>query len=368
MDAVNPFDPAEIAVVVETGAPSGHHGAVAAFVTRNHHRELRDGRERLTADSELRWAARILPDEAGTWRRSWRSETSGGVALGAWHELRVGRAGVNSHGIARPRPSAAALGPRDQGQSNPDAGSPRSASFSGRYVAFDDGTPFVPIRENMAWPDARGTFAHEVWLDRLVAHGGNYRLPVPRRRRSPVTRDLAAAHELGNRASTQNATLSVDDPDGFRCGPLRSPGGREPAGAKNKGVPSQNPGFGFAPLAELVRGVDFPAQEFAVSEQQASHPGGRRLRALSLRGEAVALVWIDDVGHRWAAPDPEEVVAATLAHDALVPGRWRFAWYDTRTGARLGQGDRWVAQDGQITLAVPPFRRDVALRLDRRTR
>ena len=43
-----------------------------------------------------------------------------------------------------------------------------------RYLAFEDGSPYLAIGENMAWYDGRGTFAYDTWLERLAASGGTY--------------------------------------------------------------------------------------------------------------------------------------------------------------------------------------------------
>ncbi len=48
--------------------------------------------------------------------------------------------------------------------------SPRDA----RYLAYDDGTPYFAIGENVGWYDQRGTFAYDDWLDRLARQGATW--------------------------------------------------------------------------------------------------------------------------------------------------------------------------------------------------
>lgn len=152
----NPFDPDEIAVWGDFEAPSGARFTVPGFASRDYTRELLDGRESLTPAGELHWKIRFTPTEAGRW--SWRSrvESAEGDETSAWAALEVAEAAPDAHGFLR-----------------------RSADDE-RYLAFDDGTSFFALGENMAWYDERGTFAYDAWTERLADAGGNYiRLWMP---------------------------------------------------------------------------------------------------------------------------------------------------------------------------------------------
>ncbi len=152
VDQANPFDPAQADVQAEFRAPSGNVTRVAAFVTRDYTRQLVNGREQLTPAGDRYWQVRFTPSEQGDWR--WRPAVAG--QAGDWRRFTVGAPAVDSHGFLR---------------RNPD---------DSRYLQFDDGTPYFAIGENLAWYDARGTYAYDQWFDRLAAQGANYvRLWMP---------------------------------------------------------------------------------------------------------------------------------------------------------------------------------------------
>ena len=155
---LNPFDPGAVSVVVEFHAPDGTRSQTPAFVYQGYRQEqLPDGRERLTADGPRVWRVRYTPTRSGIWAWRWRETTVDGTRMGPWKPLLV-------------RPN------RD-----PDRhGFVRRSPHDDRYLAFDDGTPFVPIGENLAWYDGRGTFAYEDWMAKLAASGATYvRLWMP---------------------------------------------------------------------------------------------------------------------------------------------------------------------------------------------
>lgn len=152
----NPFDPHEIAVWGDFRAPSGAQITVPGFASRDYTRALIDGREALTPNGELAWKLRFTPSEEGRW--SWRSriETAAGSEMSEWQPLEVDPPADDAHGFLR-------RSPKDE-----------------RYLAFDDGTSYFAIGENMAWYDERGTYAYDVWSERLADAGGNFiRLWMP---------------------------------------------------------------------------------------------------------------------------------------------------------------------------------------------
>ncbi|MFQ5515578.1 MAG: DUF5060 domain-containing protein [Myxococcota bacterium] len=154
--AANPFDPSQIVVSGEFQSPSGVLKVVDGFVSREYARELRAGIERLTAVNGLHWKIRFTPDEPGEWSWRYRVVTSTGTQIGPWRALSVESAPEGVHGFVR-----------------------RSTSAP-HYLSFDDGSSFFAVGENMAWYDARGTFAYDDWLARIAAEGCNYvRLWMP---------------------------------------------------------------------------------------------------------------------------------------------------------------------------------------------
>ena len=150
----NPFDPARVDVTVTFEAPDGAAHSIPAFVAQDFERALVDGRERLTPVGDRHWRVRFRPpfgSPEGTWRWRWRALTPGGEQRSDWQSFTPKPADATaSHGLVR------------------------ASTSDSRYLVFEDGTPFFAIGENMAWYDARGTFAYDDWMDELAAHGGNY--------------------------------------------------------------------------------------------------------------------------------------------------------------------------------------------------
>ena len=157
--AANPFDPEQVDVVVEFQAPGGDVSRTPAFVYRSYtHEALESGAEHLEPAGELEWRVRFTPTTHGLWLWRWtRTASNSDSESGSWQPLRVGRnQDPTRHGFVRRSP------------------------HDDRYLAFEDGAPFFAVGENLSWADSRGTFAYELWLDRLAAEGANYvRLWMP---------------------------------------------------------------------------------------------------------------------------------------------------------------------------------------------
>ena len=153
-DIANPFDPAQIDVMVTFEGPDGTTYEMPAFVHQDYSRALVDGRERLTAVGERHWRVRFRPpfgSPEGAWRWRSRAVTAAGESTSEWHTITaVVDDAPTRHGIVR------------------------TSARDSRYLVFEDGSPFFAVGENMAWYDARGTAAYDAWLDALAANGGNY--------------------------------------------------------------------------------------------------------------------------------------------------------------------------------------------------
>jgi hypothetical protein len=97
---------------------------------------------------------RFTPETAGTWRWHWRVTTPAGTAVTAPTDLVV-------------TPAAG-------------RGFIRRSAHDARYLAFDDGSPYFAVGENLGWYDARGTYAYDSWLQRLADQRANFaRLWMP---------------------------------------------------------------------------------------------------------------------------------------------------------------------------------------------
>jgi hypothetical protein len=93
---------------------------------------------------------------------------------------------------------------------------------------------------------------------------------------------------------------------------------------------------------------------------------GRSLGVSALRGQSMALVWIKNSAHQYFVPAPDltPVQGAVLSLQGLADGAWTARWIDAYTGADLATGPVAVS-GGAVTIPVPTFARDVALRLER---
>jgi hypothetical protein len=159
--AGNPFDPAEIAVDVDFTGPDGAQYTLPAFVYQGFSRSLGDGddaREKLVAEGEPEWRVRFRPpfgSPPGTWTWRWRVKDADGERVG------------------EPATFEAVEDPSGRGLV-------RISAVNPRQLAFEDGTSYFAIGENMAWYDRRGTFAYDAWLAEAAAAGANYaRLWMP---------------------------------------------------------------------------------------------------------------------------------------------------------------------------------------------
>ncbi|MCA9770999.1 MAG: hypothetical protein KC466_01240, partial [Myxococcales bacterium] len=123
----------------------------------------------------------------------------------------------------------------------------------------------------------------------------------------------------------------------------------------------------FGAVATFVRGVAFDRESFAPGGAHAEAPD-HLLQALALRGERTALVWIKNVRHRWFPPetglDPSPIDGGVLSLDGLADGPWEAQWIDAYDGIPILSASA-LASDGALTLPIPEFSRDVALRLER---
>ena len=125
--------------------------------------------------------------------------------------------------------------------------------------------------------------------------------------------------------------------------------------------------FHFGPVARFTESIAFDTQGFEPIRPVAA-AAGRNLKAYALRGTSVVLAWVQNLDHQWLypplpGPDEAPVEAATLALTNLADGAWTARWIDTYTGFDVAT-EAVTVTGGAITLAVPTFARDVALRLE----
>jgi hypothetical protein len=152
----NPFDPAQIDVVVRFTGPGASTWDIPGFFGRAYERRLDNGAERLSPIDEGRWLARFTPPLAGRWQ--WTASVRVGTAVAV--TTATGEFACEADPASR--------------------GVLRRSTADPRYLAWEDGTAHVSIGENLCWYDARGTFAYDDWLTKLEAHHANWiRLWMP---------------------------------------------------------------------------------------------------------------------------------------------------------------------------------------------
>ena len=152
--AANPFDPAQIDVRGVFMGPDGSVREAIGFWYQDYERALEDGVEVRTPLGAPHFRVRFTPDRAGVWRWYWKVTTPAGEARSEVRRLRVGPS---------ERPGFLRRSRRDD-----------------RYLAYDDGSAYFAVGENLCWYDARGSYAYDAWLAALAEQGANWaRLWMP---------------------------------------------------------------------------------------------------------------------------------------------------------------------------------------------
>lgn len=127
--------------------------------------------------------------------------------------------------------------------------------------------------------------------------------------------------------------------------------------------------FHFGAVAAFVQDIAFDRQSF-VPETPEVVADGRNVYGLALVGSDFVLCWVKDADYQWfpggPAGAPVPVQGASLTVAGVADGNWLARWLDTRSGAELAV--EIVSPDsGTLSLPVPDFGADVALRLERQT-
>ena len=143
----NPFDPAQIDVHADFRSPQGRTVEVNGFLNQDFTRQQAGGYEHLTAASAPYWDIRFTPDAVGAWQ-----------ARVVAHD----RTGTVTRTMTFHVLPSSSLGFLRRSRRNP------------AVFAYDDGTPFFAIGENMAWGNGPGTFSYDTWLPALHQAGGNW--------------------------------------------------------------------------------------------------------------------------------------------------------------------------------------------------
>jgi Domain of unknown function (DUF5060) len=144
----NPFDPEQINIEALFTSPAGKQVQVNGFLDQPFTRKLQNNAEKIEAAGDRLWKIRFTPDAVGRWTYSVRATDRSGTASLPESHFEV---------VASQKP-----GFIRRSQQNP------------RGFAWDNGSAYFPIGENMCWGGGRGSFDYEDWLPELSKAGGNF--------------------------------------------------------------------------------------------------------------------------------------------------------------------------------------------------
>lgn len=146
-DFQNPFDPREIQVDGHCTGPDGRTVVMPAFLYQESRRRIAsDGREVTEPAGEPVWKLRFGPTAKGAWQIAIKARDRSGETASPPQRVEV--APSTGRGFIR-LPSG------------------------GEYFQYDDGTPFFPIGQNIAWAGKRGTYDFDDWIPRSGEAGMN---------------------------------------------------------------------------------------------------------------------------------------------------------------------------------------------------
>ncbi|RPI98507.1 MAG: DUF5060 domain-containing protein, partial [Chloroflexi bacterium] len=139
----NPYDPAEIDVTATFRSPNGSSVRVPGFFMQPYEDQCTPAdcpAEDLQPTGEPAWHVRFTPNEVGSWEYTIEARDAGGTETIQSDTFDV--TASDNPGFVR---------------------------TSGRYFAFDSGSAYFPVGENLGWSsdESGGIYAYERWLDRL---------------------------------------------------------------------------------------------------------------------------------------------------------------------------------------------------------
>ncbi len=160
----NPFDSHEVRARCWFRDPDGRGHVVDGFYYQGYTRTLENGREVLTASGVPQWRVRFTPTLVGRWTCKLSVDDHAGHHRSAPLTFQV-----------VPDRTQPGNGARRQSLTPPPIGNLRGfVRVRGTHFAFDDGTQYFPIGENLAWAGPSGTYSYDVWMRRLARDGANW--------------------------------------------------------------------------------------------------------------------------------------------------------------------------------------------------
>jgi len=148
----NPYDPNQIAIDAIISTPSGKTLRLPAFWMQPYERALLDGYEKLTPTGNPGWRLRFTPSEAGR------------------YEIKLD---VLVNGIPLINTANHAISVTPAASSNQRQGFVR-LSPDKKTLQTDDGRRLMLIGQNVCWPEGRGTYDYDRWLNTMADAGQNF--------------------------------------------------------------------------------------------------------------------------------------------------------------------------------------------------
>jgi len=142
----NPYDPADIRLDAEFEAPNGDLMTVAGFYYRDFTQAETNPDVLVAGDAS--WRVRFTPTQIGTWRYRVIVTNPQTTLTSEWASVDVTES--SRKGFIR------------VDERNP------------RYFAFDDGTPYFPVGQNIGWAVENPIANYTLWLDEMHAVGANF--------------------------------------------------------------------------------------------------------------------------------------------------------------------------------------------------
>jgi hypothetical protein len=123
----------------------------------------------------------------------------------------------------------------------------------------------------------------------------------------------------------------------------------------------------YRALARFLRGVDWLAgwKKLTISPPS---PDGPQPAVVGLRTDREVLGWVADPANSWynravKGYKPPEFKGISIGIDGLTPGTYQVTWWDTYAGKERTSSAQGTDARGSLRVAVPPFSRDVAVRI-----
>ncbi len=149
VDFDNPYDPDDIRVDAEFKAPDGTTRIVPAFWYREYALYGNEANQRLQPTDDWSWRVRFAPTEAGEWEYRATASADDVTLTGEWSTFTA--------------------------MESDNPGFVRIDLRNPRYFAFDNGSPYFPIGQNLAWARTGRVLAdYRLWLDRMHEANANF--------------------------------------------------------------------------------------------------------------------------------------------------------------------------------------------------